>query len=99
MPNQLTERLRRVSDGSVPRVAGHSRKPIKSAEGNSLSYSNVFPILEKLMDNLGALCANKHAEALMSAVLRHFSEATDVSILFACFLVTPIGKRDYSAVA
>jgi hypothetical protein len=41
---------------------------IKSAEGNSVSYSNVFPMLGKLMANLGALRANKHAEALVDPV-------------------------------
>jgi hypothetical protein len=74
------------------------RRFIKSAEGNSVSYSNIFPMLEKLMANLGAVHANKHAEALMNAVAWHFSETTDVNIIFACFLVTPIGKRCYSAV-
>jgi hypothetical protein len=44
------------------------RRFIKSADGNSLSYSNIFPMLEKLMANLGAVRANKHAEALMNAV-------------------------------
>jgi hypothetical protein len=39
-------------------------------------------MLEKLMANLGALPANKHAEALMNAVSRHFSETTDVNIIF-----------------
>jgi hypothetical protein len=45
---------------------------IKSAEGNPVSYSTIFPLLEKLMANLGALRANKHAEALMNAVSRRF---------------------------
>jgi hypothetical protein len=44
------------------------------------------------MVNLGAVRANKHAEALMNAVSRRFSEIMDVNIIFACFLVTPIGK-------
>jgi hypothetical protein len=34
---------------------------IKSAEGNSVSYSNIFPMLEKVMDNLGPVRANKPA--------------------------------------
>jgi hypothetical protein len=55
-------------------------------------------MLEKLMVSLGAVRANKHAEALMNAVSRHFAETTDVNIIFTCFLVTPIGKRYYSAV-
>jgi hypothetical protein len=71
---------------------------IKSAEGNSVSYSNTFPMLEKLMANFGALHANKHTEALMNAVSRRFSETMDVNIIFTCFLVTPIGKRYYSLV-
>jgi hypothetical protein len=71
------------------------RRFIKFAEGNSVSYSNRFPMLEKLMANLGAPRANKHAEALMNAVSRRFSETTDVNIIFTCFLVTPIGKTYY----
>jgi hypothetical protein len=71
---------------------------IKSAEGNFVSDSNIFPMLEKLMANLGALRANKHAEALINAVSRRLSETTDVNIIFTCFLMTPIGKRYYSAV-
>jgi hypothetical protein len=55
-------------------------------------------MLEKLMANLGAVRANKHAEALINAVSRRFSDTTDVNIIFACFLVTPIGKRYDSAV-
>jgi hypothetical protein len=74
------------------------RRFIKSAKGNSVSYSNIFPMLEELMANFGALQANKHAEALMNAVSRRFSEATDVNIIFTCFLVTPIGKTYCSAV-
>jgi hypothetical protein len=52
-------------------------------------------MLEKLMANLGALRLNTHAEALMNAVSRRFSETTDVNITFTCFPVTPIGKRYY----
>jgi hypothetical protein len=71
----------------------------KSSEGNFVSYSNIFPTLRKLMANLGAVRANKHAEALVNAVSRRFSETTNVNIIFTCFLVTPIGKTHYSAVA
>jgi hypothetical protein len=74
------------------------RRFIKSAEGNSVSYSNIFSLLEKLMANLDAVRANKHAEAFINGVSRRFSETTDMNIIFACFLVTPIGKRYYSAV-
>jgi hypothetical protein len=34
----------------------------------------------------------------MNAVSRRFSETMDVNMTFTCFLVTPIGKRYYSAV-
>jgi hypothetical protein len=74
------------------------RRFIKSAEGTSVSYSNTSTTLEKLMANLAAVRANKHAEAFMNAVSRRFSETTDVNIIFTCFLVTPIGKTYYSAV-
>jgi hypothetical protein len=74
------------------------RRFIKSAEGNSVSYSNIFPMLEKLRANFGALHANKHTEALMNAVSRRFAETTDVNIIVTCFLVAPIGKRYYSVV-
>jgi hypothetical protein len=90
--------LMRVDSARLNEVMAVFRRFIKSAEGNSVSYSNIFPMLEKLMANLGALRANKHAEALMNAVLRRFSETTDVNIIFACFLVTPIGKRYYGVV-
>jgi hypothetical protein len=55
-------------------------------------------MLEKLMADFGALHANKHVEDLMNAVSRRFSETMDETIMFTCFLVTPIGKRYYSAV-
>jgi hypothetical protein len=74
------------------------RRLIKSAEGNYVSYSNMFPMLNKLMANLGALRANKHAEALVDPVSRRFSETTDANIAFTCFLVTPIGRTYLSAV-
>jgi hypothetical protein len=74
------------------------RRFIKSAEGNYVSYSNILPMLEKLMANLGAVRANKHAEAFMNAISRRFSEITDMNIIFTCFLVTLIGKTYGSAV-
>jgi hypothetical protein len=52
----------------------------------------------RLMANLSARRANKHAEALMNAVSRRFSETTDANIIFACFLVTPTWKRYHSVV-
>jgi hypothetical protein len=67
-------------------------------EGNSVSYFNISLMLEKPMADLGAVHVNKYAEALMNAISRRFSEATDVNIIFTCFLMTPIGKTYYSAV-
>jgi hypothetical protein len=90
--------LMRLDFARLNEVMAVFRRFIKSADGNSVSYSNIFPMLEKLMANLGALGANKHAEALMNAVSRRFSETRDVNIIFTCFLVTPIGKTYYSAV-
>jgi hypothetical protein len=66
---------------------------IKSTEGNSVSHSTIFPMLEKLMDNLGALRANKYTEALMNAASRPFSETTNVNIILTCFPVTPIAEE------
>jgi hypothetical protein len=71
---------------------------VKSVEGNSVSYFNIFPMLQKLMANLGSLRANKHTETLMKAVSERFSRTTDLNMIFTCFLVTPDGKRYYSDV-
>jgi hypothetical protein len=90
--------LMRFEFARLNEVMAVFRRFIKSAKGNSVSYSNILPMSEKLMTNFGALRANKHAEALMNTVSRRFSETTDVNIIFACFLVTPIGKRHYSVV-
>jgi hypothetical protein len=90
--------LMRLDFARLNEVITVFKRFIKSAEGNSVSYSNIFPMLKKLIANLGAVRANKHAEALMNAVARRFSGTTDVNIIFTCFLVTPIGKRYYSAV-
>jgi hypothetical protein len=91
--------LMRFDFPTLNEITAVFRRFIKSAEGNSVSYSDIFLMLEKLMANLGAVRANKYAEALMNAVSRRFSETTDMNIIFACFLVTPIGERYYSAVA
>jgi hypothetical protein len=88
----------RIDFARLNEVMAVFRRSIKWAEGNSVSYSNVFSMLEKLMAHLGALRANKHAEALINAVSRRFSETTEVNIMVTCFLVTPIGKRYYSDV-
>jgi hypothetical protein len=90
--------LMRLDFAKLNEVMAVFRRFIKSAEGNSVSYSNTFLMLEKLMANFGALHANKHAEALMNAVSRRCSETMNVNIIFTCLLVTSIGKRCYSAV-
>jgi hypothetical protein len=90
--------LIRLNFVTLNKVITIFKRFIKSAEGNFVSDSHIFPMLEKLMANLGALRANKHTEALMNAVSRRFSETTDVNIIFTCFLVMPIRKTYYSAV-
>jgi hypothetical protein len=90
--------LMRLDFARLNEVMAVFRRFTKPVEGNSVSYSNIFPMLEKLMANSGALRANKHAEALMNAVSMRFSETTDVNITFTYFLVTPIGERYYSGV-
>jgi hypothetical protein len=47
---------------------------IKCVEGNSISYFDIFPILQELMVDLGSLCASKHAETLMQTVSERFHE-------------------------
>jgi hypothetical protein len=90
--------LMRLDFARLNEIMAVFRRFIKSAEANSVSYSNIFPMSEKLMDSLGALRANKLVEALMNAVSSHSSGTMDVNITFTCFLVTLIGKRYYSAV-
>jgi hypothetical protein len=90
--------LMRLDFARMNEVMTVFRRFIKSAEGNSASYSNTFPMLEKLMANVGALRANKHAAAFVNAVSRCSSETTDVNIIFTCFLVTPMENRYHSAI-
>jgi hypothetical protein len=66
---------------------------VKSTEGNSASYFDIFPMLQKLMATLGSVRAHKHAEILGKAASEHFSLTTDLSIMFTCFLVIPVGQR------
>jgi hypothetical protein len=40
----------------------------KSAEGNSVSYFDTFPMLQSLIANLGSVRPNKYAETLMKAM-------------------------------
>jgi hypothetical protein len=79
--------LMRLDFARLNEVMAVFRWIIKSAERKPVPYSHISPILEKLMANLGALRANKHAKAIMNAVSRLFSETTDVIIIFECFLV------------
>jgi hypothetical protein len=53
--------LVRLDFARLNEVMAVFRRLIKSAEGKSVSYSTIFPMLEKLMANLGALRANKHS--------------------------------------
>jgi hypothetical protein len=66
---------------------------IKCVEENSLSYFDIFPLLQKLMIDLGSLRANKHAEILIQTVSWCFSRTTDFNVMFVCCLVKPAGKK------
>jgi hypothetical protein len=66
---------------------------IKCVEGNSISYFDIFPGLQKLMVNLESLCVNKHAKTLMQTVSERFSRTTELNVIFICCLVTPSGKN------
>jgi hypothetical protein len=57
---------------------------IKYVEGNSISYLDIFPMLQKPMVNLGSLHANRHTETLMQAVSERLSRTTDLNAMFAC---------------
>jgi hypothetical protein len=46
---------------------------IKCVEGNFISYFDIFPMLQKLMVDLGSLRADKHIETLMQTVSERFS--------------------------
>jgi hypothetical protein len=52
--------LMRLDFARLNEVMAVFRRFIKSTEGNYVSYSNIFPMLEKLIANLGALRLNKH---------------------------------------
>jgi hypothetical protein len=69
---------------------------IKCVEGNFVSYFDIFPILQKLPTNLGFLRTNKHRETLRQAASQRFSRTTDLNIIFACCLATPVGERYYN---
>jgi hypothetical protein len=66
---------------------------IKCVEGNSISYFDIFLMLEKLMVHSGSRRVNKHAETLMQTVSERFSRTTDLNIIFVCCVVTPTGKK------
>jgi hypothetical protein len=46
----------------------------------------------------GTYACQKHTETLMTAVSERFSRTTDLNIIFACCLVTMVGKRYYGAI-
>jgi hypothetical protein len=61
----------------------------------NLFYFNIFTVFHDLMSDLGSLRTNKHTETRMRAVSERSSKTTDLNLIFACFLVAPLGKRDY----
>jgi hypothetical protein len=71
---------------------------VKCAEENSISYFDIFPMLQKLMIDLGSLRANKYAETLIQTVPKRFSRRMDLNVIFVCCLVTPAGKKYYGAI-
>jgi hypothetical protein len=85
--------LNRLDVGTLNEAMGIFTRFVNSVEGNSVSYFDIFPMLQKLMANLGSLHADKHAETLMKAVSKRFSRETDLNIIFTYFLVASDGKR------
>jgi hypothetical protein len=71
---------------------------IRCLEENCISNFDIFPMLQKLMVNLGSLCANKQTETLIQTVSEHFSRTTDLNVIFVCALVTPAGKKSSGAI-
>jgi hypothetical protein len=90
--------LNRLDVGRLNEVLAIFTRFVKSVEGNSVSYFDIFPMLQKLLANLGSLRANKHAETLMKAASECFSRTTDLNTIFTCFLLTPDRKKYYSDV-
>jgi hypothetical protein len=83
----------RLDIGKLKEVMAIFTPFIKSAEGNSLSDVNIFPILRKLMANPGSLHANRHAETLMKTASERFSRTTDLNRIFICFLMIRFGQK------
>jgi hypothetical protein len=54
--------LMQLEFARLNKVMAVFRRFIKSAEGNSVPYSNIFPMLKQLIANFGALRSNKHAK-------------------------------------
>jgi hypothetical protein len=71
---------------------------IKCVERNSIAYFDIFPMLYRLIINLGSLRDNKHAQILMQTVLERFSRTTDLNAIFVCCLVTPAGNKYNDAI-
>jgi hypothetical protein len=86
--------LNRLDVGRLNEVLAIFTRFVKSVEGNSVSYFDTFPMLQKPMANLGSPGGNKHTETLVKAVSERLSRTTDLNIIFTCFLVTPATFRD-----
>jgi hypothetical protein len=95
---EAPDALKRLEVGRLNEVMIFLIQFIRSAEGNSVFYFNIFLMLQKPMSDLGSLRANKLTETLVTAVSERFSKTTDFNIVFPYFLVTPVRKRDYEAV-
>jgi hypothetical protein len=71
---------------------------IMCVEGNSISYFNIFRMVQELMVDLGSPHANKHAETLTQTVSECFSQTTDLNIIIVCCLVTLAGTKYHGVI-
>jgi hypothetical protein len=71
---------------------------VTSVEGHSVSYFDIFRMLQKLMVHSGSLHANKHAKTIVQTLSGHFSRTTNLNVIFIYCLMTPAGKKYYRAI-
>jgi hypothetical protein len=72
--------LGRLNVGRLNEVLAIFTRFVKSVEGNSVSYFDIFRMVQKLMANLGPVLANRHAETLMNVGSQRFSRTTDLNM-------------------
>jgi hypothetical protein len=82
--NGKTEALaapNRLDIARLIEIIAVSTRFIKCVEENCISFFDIFPMLQTLMENLGSLRANKHAEILTQAVSERFSRTRDLDMI------------------